>query len=778
MRCAQKKYCELRAAHSLLIFDFRISIFGVSYFSYGFLYHFAYSFAVLTYLYKLFLNELNKEQREAAENIMGPVLIVAGAGSGKTRTLTYRIANIIAQGAAQPWQILAVTFTNKAAEEMKNRIDNIIREKFGSSDSNNRPMIGTFHSICVKILRRNFDRFGRDKSFVIYDTIDQESIVKRIIKEKQLDDDRIKPRTVLSIISGAKNRLRTASQFRLTASRAFDRTVADLYEAYEKRLIENNALDFDDLLMYTVRLFKENADVLDYYQERWRFINVDEYQDTNHAQYVLTNLFASKYRNICVIGDSDQSIYGFRGADIQNILDFEKDYTDAKMIKLEQNYRSTQQILDAADSIIEKNKERKSKKMWTENKEGELIDIWHADSEYHEAELVAREIDALKNQKNISLKNIVILYRTNAQSRILEEILLKFGMPYKVIGGVKFYARKEVKDVLAYLRIVLNPNDTDSLLRIINVPARKIGDSTINKLMAFGAARSLTLAEVLKHAEMISELNEGIKNRLVDFWRFVESWREDSGKIVVSELVKKIVRDVGFKTFLMDGTEEGEMRYENILELMSVASKYDGLEPLVSLSSFLEEVALVADTDNINKDADALTMMTLHSVKGLEYPYVFIVGCEENIFPHSRAHLDPHELEEERRLMYVGVTRAMKKLYLVAAKQRNLYGDYQRNAISRFIKDIPDSLINKVGIEKTYLEEFMDEPVYEIPKISKFIPETAEQKYKDGERVMHATYGEGMVVERRGDIITIAFKDKIYGIKKFAANIAPITKIE
>jgi DNA helicase-2/ATP-dependent DNA helicase PcrA len=730
-----------------------------------------------------FLDDLNKEQKEAAETLMGPLLIVAGAGSGKTRALTCRIANLIAQGVAQPWQILAVTFTNKAAGEMKERVEKLLSQNFGQSDSKNQPMIGTFHSICVRILRRNFDLFGRDKSFVIYDSLDQESVVKRVIKEMQIDDDRVKPRMVLSMISGAKNRLRSASQYKVTASNTFEKQVADIYEGYEKRLKENNALDFDDLLLYVVRLFKEHPEVLDYYQERWRFISIDEYQDTNRAQYVITNFLAAKYRNICVIGDSDQSIYGFRGADIQNILDFEKDYPEAKMIKLEQNYRSTQPILAVADSIIEKNKQRKSKKMWTESTGGDLVEIWHADNEYHEAQRVSEEIAELKSKKGVPLKDMVILYRTNAQSRILEEVLLKFGMPYKVIGGVKFYARKEVKDILAYLRIVMNPNDTDSLLRVINVPSRKIGDTTLNKLQAFAASRSLTLGEILKHVEMISEVNDGIKNKLAHFSELLTKWQKESQEVVVSSLVKTIIKDIDYKTYLLDGTEEGEMRYENILELISVASKYDKHEhePLVSLSSFLEEVALVADTDNINRDADALTMMTLHSVKGLEYPYVFIVGCEENIFPHSRASSNQNELEEERRLMYVGVTRAMKKLYLLAAKERKLYGDYQENEISQFILDIPEHLANRVGFDDTTApRRIVDYDFDQTPEES-FKSElrmTAEEKFKDGDRVAHTTFGEGLVVERRGDIVTVAFDNVIYGIKKFAANIAPIKKVE
>ncbi|MBU1018251.1 UvrD-helicase domain-containing protein [Patescibacteria group bacterium] len=722
-----------------------------------------------------FLSELNDRQREAAETLTGPLLIVAGAGSGKTRALTYRIANLIAEGVAKPWQILAVTFTNKAADEMKGRIETLLRKSFGNFDVNNRPMLGTFHSICVRILRRNFERFGRDKSFVIYDTVDQESIMKRIIKERQLDDDRVKPRLVLSIISNAKNRLQSAGQFKGMSVRSFDKLVADLYEEYEKRLKANNALDFDDLLLYAVRLFKEHPDVLDTYQERWRFINVDEYQDTNHAQYVLIKLLADKYRNVCVIGDSDQSIYGFRGADIQNILDFEKDYPEAKLIKLEQNYRSTQIILDAADAVIEKNKQRKSKKMWTEKKGGDLIEVWHVENEYEEAEKVAQEIENLKTD-GISLKDIVVLYRTNAQSRIMEEILLRYGLPYKVIGGVKFYARKEVKDILAYLRLILNVNDTEALLRVINVPSRKIGQTTLNKLQVFAVTRSLTLAEVMKHVEMIEDLNDGTKKRLADFWTLVLSWQKLSEKEVVSDLIRIIIKDIGYKAYLLDGTEEGEMRHENILELISVASKYDGLEPLISLASFLEEVALVADTDQIDRNEAAMTMMTLHSVKGLEYPYVFILGCEENIFPHSRSAFDPKELEEERRLMYVGVTRAMEKLHLLAAKQRMLFGDYQRNQLSRFIHDIPEELVNRVGVETNFIEPAKPSDFGETikPKVRL----TAEQKFKDGDKIKHATFGEGIVVERRGDLVTVAFKNPLYSIKMFAANIAPLEKVK
>jgi len=726
-----------------------------------------------------FLEVLNKEQREAAETLTGPLLIVAGAGSGKTRALTTRIANLIAQGIARPWQILAVTFTNKAAKEMKTRVDRLLEKHFPGHDPKHTPTIGTFHSICARILRTHPELIGREKSFVIYDDHDSESLIKRVMKEKTIDDERTKPRAVLSAISNAKNRLRSPEQFRLTASRAFDKTVADLYIEYEKHLKQNNALDFDDLLLCTARLFQENPKVLDAYQEKWRFISVDEYQDTNHVQYMITKLLASKYRNLCVIGDSDQSIYGFRGADIRNILDFEKDYPEAKLIKLEQNYRSSQTILDAADAIIEKNKQRKSKKMWTEQKGGDLVQIWHLSSEYEEAERIASEIGRLRREEQATLNDIVILYRTNAQSRVLEESLLKAGLPYKVIGGVRFYARKEVKDILAYLRIIMNPNDTDSLLRIINVPSRKIGGTTIHKLQEFAVGRSLNLGEVLKHIDMVTELPENTRQRLSQFWAQAESWKAESQKIPVSQLMERIIKDIGYKAFLEDGTEEGEMRYENILELVSVATKYDGLEPDESLMSFLEEVALVAETDKLNQEDDAITLMTLHSVKGLEYSYVFIAGCEENLFPHSRTLYNPEELEEERRLMYVGVTRAMKRLYLVAAKQRQIYGEYQHNPISRFVHDIPEALTEREGMEKTKayhyepsVSEFDQRPKEELQERL-----TAEQKFVDGERVRHATFGEGIVVQRRGDLVTIAFKDRLYGIKKFAANIAPLEKV-
>ncbi len=723
-----------------------------------------------------FLDELNDRQKEAAETLTGPLLIVAGAGSGKTRALTYRIANLIDKGVAKPWQILAVTFTNKAAGEMKERINKLLKANFSKLDEKHHPTIGTFHAVCLRILRRHADKIGREKSFVIYDTADTEALMKRLIKENNIDDDRVKPSMVLGMISRVKNNLGTAQDFASSASNYFERQVAELFDLYEKRMKANNAVDFDDMILYTVQLFRQHPEVLDEYQEWWRYINIDEYQDTNHAQYVLVKLLASKYRNLCVIGDSDQSIYSFRGADINNILDFEKDYSEAKIIKLEQNYRSTQNILDAADSIIEKNKRRKPKKMWTEAEAGELIEVIHSDSETHEAETVAREIEDLMGQKKVTLKDIVILYRTNAQSRVIEEALLRFGIPYKVIGGVKFYARKEVKDLLAYLHVIHNPHDTDSLLRIINIPPRRIGQTTIQKLQAFALARTLSLSELFNHLEMIEELSPSSISSLKDFWNKITEFREESKKIPASELLNKIIKGIKYKEYLLDGTEEGEMRFENILELVSVASKYDHLEPQISLISFLEEVALVADTDALKDEHNVVTMMTLHSVKGLEFPYVFIVGCEENIFPHSRSIHDELQLEEERRLMYVGVTRSMKKLYLLAAKQRMIYGDYQTNPMSRFIHDIPEHLVVKKGVQERGFEIETEAEEHEQPvKYSR--PKTAEEKFSDGDKVNHPSFGEGIVVERRGDLVTVAFHDKKFGIKKFAANIAPLEKL-
>ncbi len=728
------------------------------------------------------LSSLNDRQKEAVKCLEGPLLIIAGAGSGKTRALTHRIAYLIETGLAQPWQILALTFTNKAAGEMQDRINALLSENFDLA-SDNRPRIGTFHSICVSILRKYAEFLGREKTFIIYDSLDQKSLMKRLIKENDIDDEQVKYQVVLGMISKFKNQLKTAEEFSAKAGNYFEKQVSLLFLAYEKRLKDNNAFDFDDLIFYVVKLFREHPEALEFYQERWRYISIDEYQDTNYAQYILAKLLVSRYHNLCVIGDSDQSIYSFRGADISNILNFEKDYSDAKVIKLEQNYRSTQIILDAADAVISKNTHRKAKKMWTEKEGGDLIEITHSRAETDEANFVLTEIERLKSSQSVDLKDIVVLYRTNAQSRILEEAFLRYAVPYKVIGGLKFYARKEIKDILAYLRIIHNPNDSDSLLRIINTPSRRIGQSTIMKLQAFALERSLTLSELFNHVEMLDNISPRTKLALSQFWTMILDFQKSNYNLKPSELLRKIVKDIGFKKYLMDGTEEGSMRYENVMELISVASKYDDIDFQFALASFLEEVSLVADTDQIDTSNSHVTLMTLHSVKGLEYDYVFIVGCEESIFPHSRSLFSDHEMEEERRLMYVGMTRAKSKLYLLAAKNRMLYGEYKHNAISRFIDDIPKELVvldssssvkNELGSlsSDTLSSNTFSENKIEISNFQK-----VDEDLSDGDRVMHVKYGKGMVVEKRGGLISIAFDDRVYGIKKFVMNIVSLKKL-
>ncbi len=745
-----------------------------------------------------FLDPLNPQQREAAETLNGPLLIVAGAGSGKTKALTYRIANLIAQNAAHPWQILAVTFTNKAAKEMERRVAELMETNFEGLHPKNKPMIGTFHSVCLHLLRHHAEKAGLRSGFAIYDSDDSRSLMKRILKEQSIDDEQMKPQMVLGTISRLKHQLQTASDLAGHASNTYEKQAAQLFDLYQKRLTQNNAVDFDDLIGLAVRLLQEHPQVLEECQERWRYLSIDEYQDTNHAQYALVRLLAAKYRNLCVIGDSDQSIYRFRGADLRNILEFERDYPEAKIIKLEQNYRSTQTILDAADAIIEKNVGRTPKKMWTDRGGGDLVEVIHAQNEQEEAQTVAQRVRQLQ-QQGVPANHMVVLYRTHAQSRVLEEAFLRHGLPYTVIGGVKFYARKEIKDILAYLRVVQNPYDSESLLRIINIPPRRLGPGTLQKLQAFALARSLALGELLKHAEMIEELSKGAKQSLAMFWRSIELWREEAQSRTVSQLMRRIIDQIGYQAYLNDGTEEGEMRWENVLELESVSAKYDGLEPRESLDSFLEEVALVADADGLKSNEPMVPLMTLHSVKGLEFPYVFIVGCEENVFPHSRSLADPAEMEEERRLMYVGVTRAMQKLILLCAQRRQLYGDFQSNPVSRFVADIPEHLMDRQGQASSagflrpysgtsqqawgssakpvvssdgsdYGNPFDQRPEEEVQPKSK-------GRFQDGEKVRHKDYGEGVVVQVKGDVVTVAFSNKFLGIKRFAGSIAPLERI-
>ncbi len=624
------------------------------------------------------ISQLNKMQQEAVLTTEGPVLILAGAGSGKTKTLIHRIVYLMQEKHVYSYNILAVTFTNKAANEMKDRINLLLHEEFNESNLLRLPWMGTFHSICVKILHREWQYIGYNENFTIYDEQDAVSLIKTIQKDLGIDTKKNNPRAIKHFISSAKSELIDSKSYQKYAEGLFQETVAKVYIEYQKRLRKACAFDFDDLLNQTVRLFQKYPEILEKYQNMFRYILVDEYQDTNTPQYMLCKLLAAKHKNLCVVGDDWQSIYGFRGANFKNILNFEKDYKNVKVIKLEQNYRSTGNILNAADAIIKKNWQRSDKTLWTENKQGDLITVYEGVDQQDEINFILMEINSLtKKDSQLFLKDVVILYRTNAQSRALEEALLQFGIAYKIVGGVRFYERKEIKDMLAYLRLINNENDIVSLERIINVPRRGIGKKTLEQFVAFKNNQS---------EQMI-----GFGNKKIDqFLMTIDELRKKAVKVSPAELVDIVANVSGYKRFLLDGTPEGEARWENVEELKTVANKYE------TLAEFLVEVSLIADIDNYDEKADAITLMTLHNAKGLEFPIVFIVGLEEGIFPHARSLLDPNELEEERRLAYVGITRAKEKLYLTYAQSRILYGNVQANPSSRFLTEIPEHLIDKV----------------------------------------------------------------------------------
>lgn len=722
------------------------------------------------------LKDLNEKQREAVTATDGPVLVIAGAGSGKTRALTHRIAYLIHERKVAPWNILAVTFTNKAAGEMRDRI---IRLLGAEENSPNLPTIGTFHSVCVRILRKHIHLLDFENQFAIYDASDQLILMKHIFKDLQINEKEINPRAVLNHISNAKNKLVSPAEFEAMASSYFEEKVSRMFRVYQDRLKKNNALDFDDLLMKTVELLKKEKTILDQYQEKFRYLHVDEYQDTNRSQYILTNMLAAKYRNICVIGDHDQSIYSWRGADLQNILDFEKDYPEAKVIKMEQNYRSSHFILDAAQAVIARNKKRKDKKLWTTRDGGDLLRIWTAENERHEGELVACEIQKIiRSHENPSYKDFVVLYRTNAQSRVLEEVFMRYGIPYKIVGGVRFYERKEIKDLLAYLKVIANPADMVSLLRIVNMPQRQIGPKTLEYLQTFANIHDCTLLESMNRVEEIGELPEQKRERVKNFVKLIKRLQKHNCENAAAGLIKFVLDESGYKKFLDDGSIEGEARLENASELISVASKYDKLEPGISLNVFLEEVALIADIDSMDEKDNSITLMTLHAAKGLEFPTVFICGLEEGLLPHSQSMFSPEELEEERRLFYVGCTRAMDRLYLLHTKNRMFYGETQAVIPSQFLEDIPAEFAqtNAAAQPFAYMRQKSGLAAGQIGQ--KPIPiEKVLQDFSDGDKVTHRTFGEGVVIGITGGIVTVAFKDPKYGIKKLAIAIAPMEKI-
>ncbi len=641
----------------------------------------------------MILKNLNSKQIEAVTTKNGPVLIIAGPGSGKTKVLTHRIAYLIREGIPAE-NILAVTFTNKAAEEIKARINKLI--SLSAKRDFKLPTIGTFHALCSKILRYEIKKIGFRSNFIILDAQDSLVFIKKIMSELDISDQQFNPETIQQNISQAKNELLTPEDFFNQAQDFFPKIVSKIFSAYQERLKQNNALDFDDLIFLTVKIFQENPTILEKYQEKFRYILVDEYQDTNHAQYVLINLLAKKYRNLFVIGDEAQSIYSWRGADFRNILNFENDYPEAKIILLEQNYRSTQNILDAAHHIIIKTKFRKEKKLWTQNPAGHPITIFLAKNEKEEAQYIVEEINNWQRQKKeLSHKDFAVLYRTNAQSRALEEAFLQAGLSYKIVGGTKFFDRREIKDLIAYLRLIQNPQDLISLERIINVPPRGFGKNPDCQIFIN--------SDEAKLAQLTPQRQRAWKN----FSAKLAAWRTIAAKEPLSKLLKIIIDEIGYENFLRDRTEKGEERWENVQELFSVTKKYDLFKPEEALTLFLEEVALMSNNDEVETQKDLVNLMTLHCAKGLEWPIVFIAGCEEGIFPHSRSLLDPWQMEEERRLCYVGITRAKEKLYLICAQKRQLFGSTQSNPPSRFLSEIPPSLTEYLGLEED--EEEIDE---------------------------------------------------------------------
>jgi len=610
------------------------------------------------------LQDLNPKQKQAVTIMRGPVLVIAGPGSGKTRALTHRIAYLIQQNIPAK-NILAVTFTNKAAEEMRERVKALIKPPYSL------PVIGTFHSICLQILRQEIEKLPRTnykKNFVIYDQADQLSLIKKTIKDLEINTDQFKPNIVQATISRAKDELIDVQSYQEQAREYFPQTIANIYQSYQSFLEKANALDFDDLIMICVQLFQKTPAILEKYQNKWTYISVDEAHDTNHSQYTLTNLLAQKNKNLWFIADTDQSIYSWRGADFRNILNFEKDYPEAKIILLEQNYRSTKNIMEASHHIINKNTQRKGKKLWTENPTGALINIVQSDNETEEGDFIVEEIENLIREKGLKLKDFTVLYRTNAQSRAIEEAFLKANFPYKIIGAVRFYERKEIKDILAYLKLITNPDDLVSLQRIINLPPRGIGKITFQKQDS---------------------------HQIKDFYQLMDSFRNKNQQMPLTELIKSILQEIEYEKYIRKislDEEQGERKWENTQELLTVASRYDNIKIGHGLERFLEEISLLSIHDDVETNKDLVNLMTIHCAKGLEFPVVFMAGCEEGIFPHSKSYLDPVQMEEERRLCYVGITRAQQKAYLTFTSQRKLWGQVMVNSPSRFISDIPEHL--------------------------------------------------------------------------------------
>ncbi|GAA0132939.1 DNA helicase PcrA [Bacillus velezensis] len=738
----------------------------------------------MNYISNQLLSGLNPVQQEAVKTTDGPLLLMAGAGSGKTRVLTHRIAYLMAEKHVAPWNILAITFTNKAAREMKERVESILGP--GADEI----WISTFHSMCVRILRRDIDRIGINRNFSILDTADQLSVIKGILKERNIDPKKFDPRSILGSISSAKNELIEPEEFAKTAGGYYDQVTSDVYTDYQKKLLKNQSLDFDDLIMTTIKLFDRVPEVLEFYQRKFQYIHVDEYQDTNRAQYLLVKQLAARLENICVVGDSDQSIYRWRGADIANILSFEKDYPSANVILLEQNYRSTKRILQAANEVIKNNSNRKPKNLWTENDEGIKLSYYSGDNEFGEGQFVAGKIYELHSSGRRKLSDIAILYRTNAQSRVIEETLLKSGLNYNIVGGTKFYDRKEIKDILAYLRLVSNPDDDISFTRIVNVPKRGVGATSLEKIASYAAMNGMSMFQAIKQVDFIG-VSAKAANALDGFGAMIENLTNMQDYLSITELTEEILEKTEYREMLKaEKSIEAQSRLENIDEFLSVTKNFEQKSEDKSLVAFLTDLALIADIDQLDQKEeesggkDAVTLMTLHAAKGLEFPVVFLMGMEEGVFPHSRSLMEEAEMEEERRLAYVGITRAEEELYLTNAKMRTLFGRTNMNPESRFIREIPGDLLENLNEKKTSRMQpgrIVQPKRGPVSRPVSYANKTGGDSlsWAVGDKAGHKKWGTGTVVSVKGEgestELDIAFPSPV-GVKRLLAAFAPIEK--
>lgn len=761
------------------------------------------------------LEGLNDEQKEAVLAVEGPCLVIAGAGSGKTKVLTHKIAYLMHNVGVKPWNILAITFTNKAANEMKERVEKLVGEV--AKDM----WIGTFHSICVRILRRYIDRIGFTSSFVIFDTSDQRTIVKQCIKQLELDDKIFTDRSVLSEISNAKNEMLEPADYALRANGEYRKeTIAEVYKMYQKKLKDNNAVDFDDIINYTIKILSENPDVLEYYSNKFEYVLVDEYQDTNKAQFTLVSMLAARFGNITAVGDNNQGIYSFRGADITNILNFERDFPGTKIIKLEQNYRCTQNILDAANAVIKNNESKYEKNLWTQNNKGDLPYVFRGDTEYDEANFIVEQIRRLKREEYLDYNDFTVLYRMNSQSRSIEDILRREDIPYKIVGGLKFYERKEIKDILAYLRLIENTADNLSLQRIINEPKRGIGKTSLDNIEAVANQNDISMYEVIKRADAFGLNRVYVNSR--DFINQIEELRSKKDTLIISELIKETLRITGYsKALELEDTTEAENRLENLDEFLTVAIEFEEELADNTLADFLEGITLSSDIDNTDETEDSVTLMTLHSAKGLEFPVVFLVGMEEGIFPGYKSIGEQKELEEERRLCYVGITRAKQHLFLTCARQRTIFGSTSCNQVSRFVKEIPEELLDGYEEaladrrEKSYedyrfewkygggynksestvnsykvndTEGYVKKPEFAFRSAESFLSNLNKKKtsdidlsiYKAGKRVYHKKFGEGNInyVEAEGDDLKVDITFEKAGHKRLMAKYAGLEIID